>query len=91
MGTYKSPGLDGLKVTFFKAYWATIGQDVISEVQSMFQERKIRLSFNHTFITHIQSYSIVQCDLQDYHKDHIKQFVQPFIGYYSPESGYIYT
>lgn len=43
MGSYKSLGLDGMSVIFFKRYWAIVGKDV--------KCKRLPDAFNHTFIT----------------------------------------
>lgn len=51
MGSYKSPGPDGVSVTFFKIYYEIIEKDVINQVQKVFRLRRVPKAFNHTFIT----------------------------------------
>lgn len=50
MGTYKSPGPDGMTVTFYKEYWRIVRDAVIAEVQAAFQHGRIKPAFNHTFL-----------------------------------------
>lgn len=50
MGTYKSPGPDGMSSTFYKGYWPIIGPDVISEVQNFFTTGRLKQAYNHTFL-----------------------------------------
>lgn len=50
MGHYKSPGPDGMTVTFYKHYWGTIHETVIQEVQDFFVHGRIKPAFNHTFL-----------------------------------------
>lgn len=50
MGTYKSPGPDGMSSTFYKVYWPIIGPDMISEVQNFFTTGRLKQAYNHTFL-----------------------------------------
>lgn len=47
----KSPGLDGMSPLFFKHFWNTIDQDVISAIQSFFRDGIVSQAVNHTFLT----------------------------------------
>lgn len=47
----KSPGPDGMSPIFFKQFWGTIGEEVISAVQSVFNGGSIGKAANHTFLT----------------------------------------
>lgn len=51
MGGHKSPGPDGMTVTFFKQYWGIVGSVVITSIQFVFQTCLMPASFNHTFLT----------------------------------------
>lgn len=50
MGKYKSPGPDGVTVTFYKQYWGIVHEAVIREIQEFFQHGRIKPAFNHTFL-----------------------------------------
>lgn len=51
MGRYKSPGPDGMTVTFYKHYWGIVHEATVKEVQVFFQSGILRKASNHTFIT----------------------------------------
>lgn len=51
MGSYKSPGLEDMTVTFFKKYWKIVGPVVIDSIQRVFRTHQMPASFNHTFLT----------------------------------------
>lgn len=51
MNSHKSPGPDEMSPLFYKKFWGTIGEDVISAVQSFFQGGGLSRAVNHTFLT----------------------------------------
>lgn len=51
MGFYKSLGPDGFNPLFFKTYWQTVQQDVVTAVQFFFQHGRLTGGLNRTFIT----------------------------------------
>lgn len=50
MGSYKSRGLDGLTVTFYKSNWRIVQASIIKEIQVTFETGQIRCGMNHTFL-----------------------------------------
>lgn len=50
MGNYKSPGPDGMTVTFYKQYWGIVHEAIVREIQDFFQHGRLKPSFNHTFL-----------------------------------------
>lgn len=50
MGNYKSPGPDGMTVTFYKHYWGIVGLALVIEIQNIFTTGRIKPALNHTFI-----------------------------------------
>lgn len=50
MGSNKSPGLDGVIVSFYKNYWSIIKEVVVKEIQNTFKSSAIKKAYNHTFL-----------------------------------------
>ncbi|MDV3165581.1 MAG: hypothetical protein Q8808_02605 [Candidatus Phytoplasma australasiaticum] len=50
MGSFKSPGPDGMTFTFYKKYWNIVGPKVMEVIQDIFRTRKLPSSFNNPFI-----------------------------------------
>lgn len=57
MGSYRSPGPDGMSTTFYKQYWCTIGSDVVNAVQMFFSTSIFHVAFNSTFIALIPKHT----------------------------------
>ena len=50
MGPTKSPGPDGFNAIFFQHYWAIVGKDVVSLVQTILSGGGHPPKFNHTHV-----------------------------------------
>lgn len=47
----RTPGLDGLPVEFFKAFWSVIGQDLLDMLNASIAEGKLPLSYRRAVLT----------------------------------------
>jgi len=51
MKSLKAPGPDGFLALFYKHYWETIGDQIVSATQSLFRDGWLLKEFNQTFIS----------------------------------------
>lgn len=51
LGTIKAPRLDGMSCIFYRKNWDTVGDDVVTAIQSFFRGNHTLKHFNQTFIT----------------------------------------
>ena len=57
----KTPGIDGLPVDFYKSFWATIGEDLLSVLQSSLAKGQLPQSCRRAVLTLLPK----KGDLQD--------------------------
>jgi hypothetical protein len=50
LGSYKSPGPDGMLALFYKPYWSIVEIDVVNIVTSFFSNGHMLKAMNHTFL-----------------------------------------
>ena len=50
MKAFKSPGPDGLHAGFFQRFWLVVGKSVSEEIKKIFNDRKVPLALNQTYI-----------------------------------------
>ena len=50
MGDLKAPGTDGMPAIFFKRYWSTVGEQVVSEVLHVLRGGRIPEGWNDTIV-----------------------------------------
>ena len=53
MKAFKSPGPDGLHAGFFQRFWLVVGKSVSEEIKKIFNDRKVPLALNQTYIAFI--------------------------------------